>query len=357
MNMNQRKSSTNDIALRIATAMHQMGIDALPRNYELVYEAYAGANPDLVREFVALGKFKTQASLDELGRKYLPHHHEEGVLQRSAGAVRDEMANFMALLQQEEISLSDYGRLIGEASQAISADSPESSSALGLSIERLRQATEQQATRNAAMAASVAAQSENMDAIQRDLASFEATKFADAATGLGNRRAFNKAVAKVYAHPELPVSCGLAIVDVDVSKRFSPAQSEALNDYLIRHYGALVKRATPATDVVSRFDGLRFGFLFYTSDENEIVRLLAMLRSAFAAAPLRHPETTRNLGCLTFSAGVCMVDGIGNAFDLVTFAEKALQQAQSAGGNRLVVHRGGNDGGPDGKDWMLYKNG
>lgn len=353
--MNHRKSSTNDIALRIATAMHQMGIDGLPRNYELVYEAYAGANPDLVREFVALGKFKTQASLDELGRKYLPHHHEEGVLQRSAGAVRDEMANFMALLQQEEISLSDYGRLIGEASQAIIAESPDTS-ALGMSIERLRQATEQQATRNAAMAASVAAQSENMDAIQRDLASFEATKFADAATGLGNRRAFNKAVAKVYANAELPVSCGLAIVEVDAGKRFSPAQAEALNDYLIRHYGALIKRATPATDVVSRFEGLRFGFLFYTSDENEIVRLLAMLRSAFAAAPLRHPETARNLGCLTFSAGVCMVDGVGNAFDLVSFAEKALQQAQAAGGNRLIVHRGGSDG-PEGKDWMIYKNG
>lgn len=354
--MNQRKSSTNDIALRIATAMHQMGIDGLPRNYELVYEAYAGANPELVRDFVALGKFKTQAALDELGRKYLPHHHEEGVLQRSAGAVRDEMANFMALLQQEKISLSDYGRLIGEASQAFIADSPDTASALGLSIERLRQATEQQANRNAAMEATVAAQSENMDAIQRDLAVFEATKFSDAATGLGNRRAFNKVVAKVYANPELPVSCGLAIVDVDVGKRFSPVQAEALNDYLIRHYGALIKRTTPTTDVVSRFDGLRFGFLFYTSDENEIVRLIGALRAAFAAAQLRHPETMRNLGSLTFSAGVCMVAGAGNAFDFVSFAEKALQQAQAAGGNRLVIHRG-SDGGPEGKDWMIYKAG
>ncbi len=355
--MNQKRSSTNDIALRVASAMQQMGIDGLPRNYELVYEAYAGANPELVREFIALGKFKTQAALDELGRKYLPHHHEEAVLQRSAGAVRDEMSNFMVLLQEEKTSLSDYGRLIGEASQAIfSTDQGAAQSALGSSIERLRQATERQFTRNAAMEARVATQSENMDAIQRDLATFEATKFTDAATGLGNRRAFNKAVAKVYANVDMPLSCSLAVVEIDVGKRFSPVQIEALNDYLIRHYGALIKRTTPSTDIVCRFDGFRFGFLFHTVEEVEVGRLLTLLRTAFAAATLKHPETMRSLGSLTFSAGVCMVGSAGNAFDFVNLAEKALQQALAAGGNRIVVHRD-SEGGGEGKDWMLYRAG
>lgn len=356
LGMNNRKSSTNDVALRVASAMQQMGIDGLPRNYELVYEAYAGANPELVREFVGLGKYKTQAALDELGRKYLPHHHEEGVLQRAAGAIRGEMSNFMALLQEEKSSLTDYGRLIGEASQAILADGQAPSTALGSSIERLRLATERQVTRNAAIEASVTKQSENMDAIQKEIADFEATKFTDAATGLGNRRAFNKAVAKVYANQDMPVSCGLAIIDVDAGKRFSPVQVEALISYLVQYYGALIKRATPATDIVSRFDGLRFGFLLFTSDEGEVMRLMALLRTAFASAQLRHPETTRALGSLTFSAGICMVGEAGNAFDLVSFAEKATQQAQAAGGNRLVVHR--NSGaGPEGKDWMIYKAG
>lgn len=354
--MNQKKSSTNDIALRIAAAMQQMGIDGLPRNYELVYEAYAGANPELVREFIALGKFKTQAALDELGRKYLPHHHEESVLQRSAGAVRDEMTNFMTLLEQERVSLSDYGRLIGEASQAIFADGEAPASALGSSIERLRQATERQASRNAEMEAKVAAQSENVDAIQRDLAAFEATKFSDAATGLGNRRAFNKAVAKVYANADIPLSCGLAVIEIDVGKRFSQGQVDALNGYLVRHYGALIKRTSPASDVACRFDGFRFGLLFHTSDESEVVRLLTLLRAAFAAAPLKHPETMRNLGSLTFSAGVCLSDAAGNAFDFVNLAEKALQQAQSDGGNRTVVHRGSDVAG-QGKDWMIYRAG
>ena len=46
----------------------------------------------------------------------------------------------------------------------------------------------------------------------------------------------------------------------------------------------------------------------------------------------------------------------GNAFDFVNLAEKALQQALAAGGNRIVVHRD-SEGGGEGKDWMLYRAG
>ena len=96
-----------------------MGIEGLPRNYELVYEAYSGSNPELVREFIALGKIKSQEALDELGRKYLPHHHEDGLLSRQNGQVRAEMSNFISLLNEEKISLTDYGRVIGHASKTI----------------------------------------------------------------------------------------------------------------------------------------------------------------------------------------------------------------------------------------------
>ena len=349
--MVHKKSSTNDIALRVATAMQQMGIDGLPRNYELVYEAYAGANPDLVREFIALGKYKTQAALDELGRKYLPHHHEESVLQRSAGAVRDEMTNFMELLTEEKNSLSDYGRIIGEASEAIGDDA---AGGLGHSIEALKVATERQVSRNAAMQASVEASAEAVDGIRNELAEFEARKFTDPATGLGNRRAFNKAVAKVYANADAPIACGLVIADIEAAKRFSARQVEALGDYLMKHYGALVRQALPPDAVAARFDGLRFGFLLPTADECEALRFLVNLRFAFQASELRHPETRRNLGSLSFAAGLCMEEQAGNAFDLLSLGEKALQRAITEGGDRVSVHREAADA-ATGKDWMIYK--
>jgi diguanylate cyclase len=352
--MAHKKSSTNDIALRVATAMQQMGIDGLPRNYELVYEAYAGCNPDLVRDFIALGKFKTQAALDELGRKYLPHQHEASVLQRSAGAISDEMGNFMTLLKQEKSSLTDYGRIIGEASRVILGAGAAGEGLLESSLQALQHATEQRVSHTVAMAEKVAAQSAAMDDIQKEMAEFEATKFTDTATKLGNRRAFNKAMARVYSNPELPVLCALAIVEIDADRRFSPMQIEALSDHLITFYGGMIRQVFPSSDLAVRFDGLRFGFIFYTADESEVLRLLDLLRAAFQSATLRDPRTGRNLGSLTISAGLCMSDRAESAVDLTAAGERALTEARDGGGDRIVVY-GRGDEVPAGKEWMIYR--
>ena len=346
-----KKSPANDIALRIATAMKQMGIDGLPRNYELVYEAYAGGNPDLVRDFIALGKYKSQAALDELGRRYLPHQHEASVLQRSMGVVSGEMSNFMDLLSQERSSLNDYGRLIGEASRVIR----DAGGVLGGPLEALQQATERRVSHTAEMAEKVAAQSAAMEGVRDEMAAFEATKFLDRPTGLGNRRAFNRALARVYAKPDLPVLCGVAIAEVDVERRFTPGQMEALSEHLVTFYGGLVRQAYPGTDLAVRFDGLRFGFLFQTSDEDEVSRLVGLLRAAFRAAELRDPRTGRNLGQLTLSAGICMADRAASAQDLATACEQALAQAKSAGGDLVIVHGEGETAA--GRDWMIYRGG
>lgn len=348
--MANRKSSTTDVALRVATAMKQMGIDGLPRNYELVYEAYAGSNPDLVRDFIALGKYKTQAALDELGRKYLPHQHEASVLQRSAGAISNEMSNFMDLLSQERSSLNDYGRLIGEASQVIGSVG----GALGSSLEALQRATELRVTHTAEMAEKVAAQSATMDGIQKEMAEFEAMKFVDPPTKLGNRRAFNKALARVYSNPNLPMLCGVVVAEVDAERRFSPAQIEALSDHLVTFYGGLIRQAFPTSDLAVRFDGLRFGFLFNTADEGEVERLIDLLRAAFQTVALRDPRTNRNLGHLTLSAGVCMSDRADSALDLSSACERALLEAKASGGDQIVIY-GRGDEVPAGKEWMLYR--
>jgi diguanylate cyclase len=55
MTTTKAKTATLDLATRIALAMRRLGIPGLPRNYELIYEAYSGANPALTRELQALG--------------------------------------------------------------------------------------------------------------------------------------------------------------------------------------------------------------------------------------------------------------------------------------------------------------
>ena len=352
--MNKQTSAATSVGLRVATAMYQMGIDGLPRNYELVYEAYSGANPELTKEFVGLGKTKSQRALDELGRKYLPHHHEETHVAKTNDRMRTQMSSFMSLLEEEKSSLVDYGKIIDEASRSISADGEVDPELLSRSIQKLSQATERQASRSEAMVAEASQQAAQLDGVKADIENFERMKFVDQLTGLANRRSFNKAATRIYANPELPMLCGLAYAEIDDFKRISEADDRGTGDFAVRHVGNLFKTATQAGDLVARLDGNRFAFLINTADEAEIMRAVDRLRVAAGSKPLIHPKTGRSIGHATLSVGIVMSSVADGAGQLLAHAEKAMGTSVKDGGDRVTFYSSKDHAGST-TGWMIYK--
>mgnify|MGYP003634527380 CR=1 FL=1 len=352
--MNKQNSVATSVGLRVATVMYQMGIDGLPRNYELVYEAYSGNNPELTKKFVALGKNKTQRALDELGRKYLPHHHEETVAARTNERMRSQMTSFMGLLEEEQSSLSDYSRIIDEASRSFAADGDIDRETLSRSIQQLSQATEKQASKSEALVAVAARQAEALEEVRSDIDSFERMKFLDPLTGLANRRAFNKAVARVYANAELPMMCGLAYAEIDDFKRFGETGDKGMGDACIRHVGQLFQEANREGEFIARLDGNRFAFLINSADEAEIMRVLDGLRAAAASRPVISSRTGSGIGNVLLSIGVAMSTVADSAGQLMNYAEKAMAVSVKDGGNRATLFSATAPAGAD-KGWMIYR--
>ncbi|WP_417417174.1 diguanylate cyclase domain-containing protein [Hoeflea sp.] len=352
--MNTQTSAASSIALRVATAMYQMGIEGLPRNYELVYEAYSGTNPELTKEFVALGKNKTQRALDELGRKYVPHQHEETHLAKTNDRMRTQMTTFMSLVEEEKSSLTDYSKIISEASRTFASDGEVDQEALNRSIQQLSEATEKQASKSEAMIAEASEQAAQLDGVKADIEKFERMKFVDPLTGLANRRSFNKAAARIYANPELPMMCGLAYAEIDDFKRICEADDKGTGDFAVRHVGHLFKTATQAGDLVAHLDGNRFAFLINTSDEAEIMRVVDRLRVAAGAKPLIHPKTGRSIGHATLSIGIVMSPVAEGAGQLMSHAEKAMGTSSRDGGDRVTFYSNTEHAGTT-TGWMIYK--
>lgn len=350
--MQQVKNPASSIALRVATAMHQMGIDGLPRNYELVYEAYAGSNPELVRDFIALGKVKTQEALDALGRKYMPHQHEDGLLSRQNGQVRAEMSNFINLLNEEKISLSDYGRVIGHASRAIMTEADLEGTPLGQSIKALKAATEKRAHQNSNVVRAVVDKTASLADLQREAEDAEAAKFVDPLTRLASRRAFNKAVAKVFVNPEMPVLCGVAIGEIDDFAKIQEQAGATVAERYILQVAKVLEAVSGGGDLACRFDGGRFGLLLYTSDQDEVTRIVEHVRSKLKATAFVNSGTGRAAAQVLMSFGICFAEQAPNAFDFTNFAEKALAASKTAGGDTVTIY-GASDYAS--KDWLLYK--
>jgi len=352
--MNKQNPTVNSIGPRVATAMFQMGINGLPRNYELVYEAYSGTNPELTKDFVAIGKTKSQRALDELGKKYLPHHHEETVVSKTNDRMQAQMSALMGLLEQEKLSLSDYSKVIDAASRSFASAAKSDVETLTRSAQALSQATEQQASKSEAMVGVAAKQAAELEELKSNFDKTERMKFVDQQTGLANRRAFIKASSAIYANPERPMLCGLAYAEIDDFKRYGEAGDKGLGDLLIRHVGSLLNAGNKTHEFVTHLDGNRFAFLIKSGNDPEIMRVVDGLRAAAQSKPLIHPKTGSILGNPTLSIGVAMSVLAKNSGQLVAYAESAMFASAKDGGNRTTLYSNTTPAGTD-KGWIFYQ--
>lgn len=347
---------TNSIALRIATLMERERIESLPRNYELVYDAYSGVNPELARDFASLGPFKSQRALDEIGRKYLPHQHEESVLAKANEAMRSQMADFHRLIQDEMSSLTEFGKAIDEANRALGSENGPDHEALARSIVRLSKATEQQVRSNQTLSDAAAAQNTAMAELKQEMEALEARKWEDPSTGLANRRSFNKAVLGIYANPSAPRPSGLIFAEIDDFRSHVSGGDNRFAGDMLRSIANSFSAAIRPGQLVSYLDKGRFAVLLNTESPDHLMRFIESLRAATNSARLSVTGRTPKISKTTLSYGVALATNAANAGELIENGEGALQESLGSGGNAVTFHTA-DLGASDRKPYRIYAAG
>ena len=158
----------------------------------------------------------------------------------------------------------------------------------------------------------------------------------DSMTGIANRHAFDKALAREMAaarRTKLPLS--LLMVDVDLFKQVNDEEGHQVGDeYLIRIAGALRTALPRATDLAARYGGEEFSVLLAATARAGAMNAAKKLHQCVADLELRHASTPS--GCVTISVGVSTYDGSFNhsPASLVRAADRALYLAKRNGRNR-----------------------
>ncbi|KQV84061.1 diguanylate cyclase [Rhizobium sp. Root1220] len=348
----QPTGNTVHLALRVATVMQQLGIEGLPRNYELVFEAMTGNSPDLARELKSLGATKSQKVLDGIGRRYLPHHYEGGLLEARSGQVQQELQSILSLLDEEKTALTRYGTVISQAARVFDSNELPDSSALKQSLKFVSSATHDREAQSAMLASKVVEKSQKLEQVQREAEAANAARFVDPITGLGNRRVFNKEMAKIYERSGLPDLCGIAFAELDTFEVIAGVPN--LVEPVLKKAGELIQSLFGKDDLACRFDRGRFGFVFRTADETEIMRLVDRLRDRLKGVSVAHPVTGKQAAVLTLSVGLCMSKQARTADALMAFSEQALGMAKASGGDNVSIH-GATNVSQVPKDWLIYR--
>lgn len=168
---------------------------------------------------------------------------------------------------------------------------------------------------------------------------FRQLAITDALTALGNRRAFDAALAREWrrcARTGAPIS--LAILDVDYFKRYNDAYGHVAGDECLQALAHVVETsANRPGDVATRYGGEEFAVILPECDASGSVHIAQALCDAVRERAIPHEGSS--LGVVTVSVGVATeVPNIDvDAQSLLHLADASLYEAKRSGRNRVVA--------------------
>jgi diguanylate cyclase (GGDEF)-like protein len=173
--------------------------------------------------------------------------------------------------------------------------------------------------------------------LERANAWLEHLSSTDGLTGIGNRRAFDRALLACWdraARDRAGIS--LLLIDVDSFKSFNDRYGHPAGDECLRGIAdVLSTNLRRSSDFAGRFGGEEFVVLLPAVILTDAMEIGERLREAVAMRGVPHEAS--KFGIVTISVGAaCMVPGEpASPHDLITAADQALYRAKQAGRNRI----------------------
>ncbi len=347
------KAQVPDIAAQITFAMRAMGIAAIPRNYELFYEAYLGSNPALTRDLAGFGSRATQEELDHLGQQYFGSHHTR-TLESAHAKIIHELDGLLRLLKQEQSSLESYNKLLGETYTRINSKSTASADILRNAISILTEATGDTMAHGEKTVESVGLRSQDLDQVRRELDEYKRIANTDSLTRLANRRAFDERLAALYDSPATLGLKSLVLIDIDHFKKVNDTYGHPVGDKILATVATVIRANLRKGSFVARTGGEEFAVLIEGNTPDEINQMCERVRSALESTPFKNSKTGVNYGPITISLGYCMAADAEDPGELYAKADVALYCAKNAGRNRTKFFEDGMKK-DFSKSWLIYK--
>lgn len=180
--------------------------------------------------------------------------------------------------------------------------------------------------------------------------------YADALTGLPNRRILDMFLWKEFAAARRGASLAIVLFDIDGFKRYNDERGHSAGDEILRLVARVLNHNTRAEDLSGRLAGDEFLALLLGQGVEG-----AMCFADRICAGLKEARLAREAG-VTLSAGVAVFDPSMTAPEkLLDAADRALYAVKNLGGDRVVVNAEKGEPAlaaePLGRGWLLHPDG
>ncbi len=151
----------------------------------------------------------------------------------------------------------------------------------------------------------------------------------DSLTGIGNRRAFDRALGALLSQGD--ARCTLALIDCDHFKAVNDRASHLAGDRVLQRIAKVLTQASRKSDLAARFGGDEFAVVFADAGRDEAANVCERIRAAIE----HHSDDAAP--AVTVSIGVAAAAPGDTVERLIGRADDALYRAKAAGRNRVAV--------------------
>ncbi|MEP1206264.1 MAG: GGDEF domain-containing protein [Rhizobiaceae bacterium] len=348
-----RSNKPLPMSMRVANAMHKIGVVGLPRNYEVFYGAISGTSPEIQKELMEIGNNIDQEKLDNLFATYCARADDDAMVSKICNAVENKLTSTIEMIKNEQSSVSQYGKILGQATQKLDPGTRMSPDVVNRLVGLLMDATETTQKQGQKTLEEIEDNSSELRAIKSELAEYKKQAETDALTGLYNRRAFDNRLGSVSGSSF--GQSGLIIGDIDRFKTLNDTYGHPFGDLVIKNIAKVMQSNSRGDVLLARLGGEEFAIFSTDINEEGMMRLAERVRVAVAEESFGDGRIKLGPGKVTISMGVCHASSADNVQGLYSQADEALYASKRNGRNRVTSYDDLSTS-PERKNLYLYQN-
>jgi diguanylate cyclase len=324
---------------KIMTVMARHEIAALPRNFELVYEALNGGHPDLAHELAALGTKPSQYTLDQLGLKHrLPGHcgttaeRLQADALKALGTIKDQLA--LGLSQKRS-----FARSVETAVASIRGDADVGIDQVLAELDLLASIARDMVQAETVLTQGVTQGLETLEAADRAMQAAKTMMLRDRLTGLPNRVAFLQKLEEAHAGSSAAHQSALVLIEISDLAHLQHRYGDEATAKLVKGLANIFRKAIKKHDYIARLEADTFAFVFdgIEADEAHIIaeRLFTTAENNLVFAS----DAGTEMGGLPLALGHVMSQEANDPLHWLLLAKTATQLARRNPRQPIIGHK------------------
>ena len=160
----------------------------------------------------------------------------------------------------------------------------------------------------------------------------------DALTQIGNRRLFDKTLAREVQNARTnETHLSLVLTDIDRFKTFNDTYGHQVGDEVLKVFAELMTTNTKGQDTVARYGGEEFAIILPRTDTGNAYQLVEQIRRELESKRHEIKKTGERVSKVTASFGIAKFRDDDTIDSLIARADAKLYQAKGNGRNCIVV--------------------